>query len=100
MWIAKDWKDYKIIDSSNGMKLESWKNIYLLRPDPQVIWNTGDLLSKYDNINAHYIRSNKGGGHWENFKTTPATWKVEYKGLVFNIKQMGFKHTGLFQNKL
>lgn len=96
MWIAKDWKDYKIIDSSNGMKLESWKNIYLLRPDPQVIWNTGNLLSKYDNINAHYIRSNKGGGHWENLKTTPATWKVEYKGLVFNIKQMGFKHTGLF----
>ena len=96
MWIAKDWKDYKIIDSSNGMKLESWKNIYLLRPDPQVIWNTGDLLSKYDDINAHCIRSNKGGGHWENLKTTPATWKVEYKGLVFNIKQMGFKHTGLF----
>jgi 23S rRNA (cytosine1962-C5)-methyltransferase len=96
MLIAKEWEDYKILDASNGEKLESWKNIVLLRPDPQIIWNNGNLLNKYNNINAHYIRSNKGGGHWENFKKTPERWIVNYKNLRFNVKQMGFKHTGLF----
>lgn len=96
MWIAKDWVDYEIIDSSNGMKLERWQNIYLLRPDPQVIWDNGDLLEKYSNINAVYYRSNQGGGHWENLKNTPSSWQIQYKDLVFCIKQMGFKHTGLF----
>ena len=96
MLISKDWEDYKILDASNGEKLESWKNIVLLRPDPQIIWDNGDLLTKYNNINAHYIRSNKGGGYWENLKKTPERWVVSYKNLKFNIKQMGFKHTGLF----
>jgi len=96
MLVANDWKDYEIIDTSNGEKLESWKNIVLLRPDPQIIWDNGNLLNKYNNINAHYIRSNKGGGHWENLKKTPERWIVSYKNLKFNIKQMGFKHTGLF----
>ena len=96
MLIANNWKDYEILDASNGEKLESWKNIVLLRPDPQIIWNNGDLLKEYNNINAHYIRSNKGGGHWENLKKTPERWVVNYKNLKFNIKQMGFKHTGLF----
>jgi len=96
MRLANDWKDYEIIDSSCGMKLERWKNIYLLRPDPQVIWDNGDLLEKYSNVNAVYYRSNKGGGHWENLKKTPSSWQINYKDLVFNIKQMGFKHTGLF----
>lgn len=96
MWIAKDWKDYEIVDSSKGMKLERWKDIYLFRPDPQVIWNNGDLLEKYSNINAVYYRSNKGGGHWENLRKTPSNWQIHYKDLTFNIKQMGFKHTGLF----
>ena len=96
MWIADEWKDYEIIDSSKGMKLERWKDIYLLRPDPQVIWDNGDLLKKYSNIHAIYYRSNKGGGHWENLKKTPSTWQIHYKDLTFNIKQMGFKHTGLF----
>lgn len=96
MNIAKDWEDYEIIDSSNGMKLERWKNIYLCRPDPQIIWKNGDLLGKYSNINAIYYRSNRGGGHWENLKDTPSSWQISYKGLTFNIKQMGFKHTGLF----
>ncbi len=96
MWIADEWKDYEIIDSSKGMKLERWKDIYLLRPDPQVIWDNGDLLKKYSNIHAIYYRSNKGGGHWENLKQTPSTWQIHYKDLTFNIKQMGFKHTGLF----
>lgn len=96
MWIAKDWKDYEIVDSSKGMKLERWKDIYLFRPDPQVIWDNGDLLEKYSNVNAVYYRSNKGGGHWENLRKTPSNWQIHYKDLTFNIKQMGFKHTGLF----
>ena len=97
MLLACDWKDYEIIDASNGQKLERWKDIYLLRPDPQIVWNNGDLLEKYHSmIDAVYYRSNKGGGHWENLKTIPSSWNINYKGLTFNIKQMGFKHTGLF----
>ena len=97
MKLANNWTDYEIIDCSNGEKLERWKDIYLLRPDPQVIWNNGDLLNKYKNIiNARYVRSSTGGGEWENLKKTPSYWNVSYKNLIFNIKQMGFKHTGLF----
>lgn len=96
MLLAKDWKDYEIIDCSNGEKLERWDNIKLLRPDPQIIWDNGVLKDKYNDINAIYIRSNKGGGHWENLRKTPERWIVTYKDLKFNIKQMGFKHTGLF----
>ena len=97
MLVANNWKDYEIIDASCGLKYERWGNIYLLRPDPQVIWDNGDLLEKYhDKINAVYYRSNKGGGHWENIKNTPASWNINYNNLTFNIKQMGFKHTGLF----
>lgn len=97
MFIVKDFKDYEIIDSSNGMKLERWKDIYLLRPDPEIIWDNGNLLEKYSSkINAVYHRSNKGGGYWENLKDTKAFWQVAYKDLKFNIKEMGFKHTGLF----
>ena len=97
MLVTKEWKDYEIIDASRGQKYERWGNIYLLRPDPQVIWDIGDLFEKYhDKLNAVYYRSNKGGGHWENIKNTPASWNINYKNLTFNIKQMGFKHTGLF----
>ena len=96
MNLAKDWQDYEIIDASNGEKLERWNNIYLLRPDPQIIWDNGNLKDNYKNINAHYHRSKSGGGSWENLKQTPARWTVKYKNLTFNIKQMGFKHTGLF----
>ncbi|MCI8567833.1 MAG: SAM-dependent methyltransferase [Bacilli bacterium] len=96
MKFANVWKDYEIIDASNGEKLERWKNIYLLRPDPQVVWDNGNLREKYSYINAIYFRSNKGGGHWENLKNTPERWTINYNNLVFNIKQMGFKHTGLF----
>ncbi len=97
MELANNWKDYEIIDASCGEKLERWGNIYLLRPDPQIIWDNGNLKEKYKNkINAVYYRSNKGGGHWENLKNTPGSWKINYNNLVFNIKQMGFKHTGLF----
>ena len=96
MKLANNWEDYELIDASCGEKLERWGNIYLLRPDPQVIWDNGNLLKKNKNINAHYHRSNTGGGQWQNLKDTPSRWKVKYKDLVFNIKQMGFKHTGLF----
>lgn len=97
MRLADNWHDYEIIDASNGLKLERWGSIYLLRPDPQIIWYNGDLLEKYqDKIHAVYYRSNSGGGHWENLKSTPSSWKISYNDLVFNIKQMGFKHTGLF----
>ena len=97
MKVANNWKDYEIIATGNGEKLERWNDIYLLRPDPQVIWDNGDLFEKYhDKLNAVYYRSNKGGGHWENLKNTPASWQINYRNLTFNIKQMGFKHTGLF----
>lgn len=97
MMISDKWDDYEILDASNGMKLERWGKYYLLRPDPQIIWNNGDLLSKYRSlINSVYYRSNKGGGHWENLKKIPSNWSVSYGDLKFNIKQMGFKHTGLF----
>ena len=97
MWKVENFKDYEVIDSSRGMKLERWKDIYLLRPDPQIIWDNGDLEKKYSGmINAVYYRSNKGGGHWENKKKTPEAWQVNYKNLTFNVKQMGFKHTGIF----
>lgn len=97
MKLAENWKDYELIATSHGQKLERWKDIYLLRPDPQVIWNQGDLYEKYHNIiHAVYHRNNKGGGYWENLKEMPDSWKIKYKNLTFNIKQMGFKHTGLF----
>ena len=97
MLLLEDFKDYELIDASNGEKYERWGNIYLLRPDPQVIWDNGNLMDKYKGkIDAVYHRSNKGGGSWENLKNVPASWKINYKDLTFNIKQMGFKHTGLF----
>lgn len=97
MLLADRWKDYELIDASRGEKLERWCNVYLLRPDPQIVWDNGDLLEKYHNdIWAVYYRSNKGGGHWDNLKNTPSSWKIKYDDLSFNIKQMGFKHTGLF----
>ena len=97
MKITKDYIDYEIIDSSNGMKLERWNKVTLLRPDPQIIWDNGNLEKKYLNkINSVYYRSNSGGGHWENKKDCPKNWVVSYRDLKFNIKQMGFKHTGLF----
>jgi 23S rRNA (cytosine1962-C5)-methyltransferase len=96
MILCDNWKDFELIDCSNGEKLEKWGNVYLLRPDPQIIWDNGELIKKYDKINAYYHRSNKGGGYWENILKTPASWTVSYKGLLFNVKQMGFKHTGLF----
>lgn len=97
MLVVDDFNDYEIIDASRGMKYERWGKYYLLRPDPSIIWDSGDLLIKYrDRIDAVYHRSNKGGGYWENLKNLPNNWQIKYHDLVFNIKQMGFKHTGLF----
>jgi len=97
MKIVNDFYDYEIIDSSCGEKLERWGSIYLLRPDPQIIWNQGDLSSLYKGqIHAIYHRSNKGGGYWEDVKSIPDRWVVNYQDLKFCIKKMGFKHTGLF----
>lgn len=94
MKVSYSWEDYKIIKASNGLKLEKWKDITLLRPDPIVIWNNGNLKNEiYDAI---YHRSSSGGGYWENINNIPSSWQVNYKNLTFNIKQMGFKHTGLF----
>ena len=97
MVVVNDWKDYEIIDASLGMKYERWGNVFLLRPDPQVLWDNGNLMEKYSGeIDAVYHRSSKGGGSWENLKTVPSSWMIQYKNLSFHIKQMGFKHTGLF----
>ena len=92
--LISNWQDYKIIKASNGQKLEKWNNIKLLRPDPIVMWNIGDILE--NECDAVYYRSNIGGGYWKNIKSIPAYWQIKYNDLVFNIKQMGFKHTGLF----
>lgn len=92
--LISNWQDYKIIKASNGEKLEKWNNIKLLRPDPIVMWNIGDILE--NECDAVYYRSNTGGGYWKNIKSIPAYWQIKYNDLVFNIKQMGFKHTGLF----
>ena len=94
MRIADDWEDYKILATSDGMKLENWKGVILLRPDPQVIWTGEDLYKK--DFHAVYHRSEKGGGAWENKKKFPTEWTVSYKDLTFKVKPMGFKHTGLF----
>lgn len=92
--LISNWQDYKIIKASNGQKLEKWNNIKLLRPDSIVMWNIGDILE--NECDAVYYRSNTGGGYWKNIKNIPAYWQIKYNDLVFNIKQMGFKHTGLF----
>ena len=96
MKVANGWSDYEIIATGNGEKLERWGDIYLLRPDPQIIWKNENDLHKYPLLNAHYHRSNAGGGKWSNIKRTPEEWTVNYKNLTFSIKMMGFKHTGLF----
>lgn len=95
MWLADNWKDYEVIDTSNGEKLERWGKYNLLRPDPQVIWNTPRRDKNWKSINAHYHRSNKGGGEWE-FFDLPESWSINYKSLTFNLKPFSFKHTGVF----
>ena len=95
MWIADGWKDYEVIDTSCGEKLERWGNYILVRPDPQVIWNTEKRAEAWRKCNGHYHRSNKGGGSWE-FHNMPDVWQINYKNLKFNLQPFKFKHTGLF----
>ena len=95
MWLADQWKDYEVIDCSNGEKLERWGNYLLVRPDPQVIWDTPRAHKGWKQMNGHYHRSSKGGGEWE-FFDLPQQWTIGYKGLTFNLKPFSFKHTGLF----
>lgn len=95
MWLADGWKDYEIMDTSSGEKLERWGDYILVRPDPQIIWNTPKSDYRWHNPNAHYHRSNKGGGSWE-FFDLPKQWSVNYRNLTFQLKPFSFKHTGLF----
>lgn len=96
MNLASNWKDYEILDMANGEKLERWGNIVLIRPDPQIIWKEKTFPEKWKRANAKYNRSKTGGGSWENTSKLPKAWQINYKNLTFNIKPMGFKHTGLF----
>lgn len=96
MRTATDWKDYQILDTSGGEKLERWDDITLIRPDPQILWNTPKDPVLWRKANAHYIRSSSGGGHWEKRDMPREQWTISYKGLRFQIRPTGFKHTGLF----
>lgn len=95
MWIADTWNDYEIIDCSKGEKLERWADYILVRPDPQVIWDTERIHKGWKTRNGHYHRSKKGGGEWE-FFDLPQQWELHYQSLTFRLKPFSFKHTGLF----
>ena len=95
MWIADQWKDYEVIDTSEGEKLERWGKYTLVRPDPQVIWNTPKTDRRWRSYDGRYARSNTGGGQWSE-KRLPERWQVQYGPLTFNVKPMNFKHTGIF----
>lgn len=95
MRLSDQWKDYMVIDTGSGEKLERWGKYTLIRPDPQVIWSTKRKNLLWQKADGHYVRSAEGGGHWENLKV-PEMWKIGYKDFTFALKPMGFKHTGLF----
>lgn len=96
MKLSNDWVDYEILDMADGKKLERWGKFILDRPDPQIVWKEKTNKELWNKANAIYHRSKKGGGYWENKTSVPSNWQIKYKDLTFNIKQMGFKHTGLF----
>ena len=95
MWIADNWKDYEVLDTADGEKLERWGDYLLVRPDPQVIWDSDKKNIGWKKMNGHYHRSKAGGGEWE-FHNLPEEWQIGYKTLKFNLKPFSFKHTGLF----
>lgn len=95
MWIAESWKEYEVLDTSQGEKLERWGKYILIRPDPQVLWNTEKKQPGWKKPNGHYHRSSKGGGEWK-FSHLPDEWTIHYKDLQFHLKPFKFKHTGLF----
>lgn len=96
MRTASEWKDYELIDCSDGERLERWGDVILIRPDPQIIWKTPKLHPLWKKADARYLRSSSGGGRWEVYKKIPDRWTIDYKELTFNVKPMGFKHTGIF----
>lgn len=95
MWIANEWKDYEVLDCTNGEKLERWDRYTLVRPDPQVIWDTPKLHPAWKRYNARYQRNHSGGGKWST-RQLPDKWTIRYKELTFQVKPMNFKHTGIF----
>ena len=95
MWIADNWKDYELLDASDGERLERWGKYILRRPDPQIIWKNAAKHRAWKNADAIYKRSSKGGGGWTK-NALPETWNINYRDLTFVLKPMGFKHTGLF----
>ncbi|MGI6057624.1 MAG: class I SAM-dependent methyltransferase [Bilifractor sp.] len=95
MWLADNWKDYEVLDTSSGEKLERWGDYLLIRPDPQVIWDTEKKARGWRKCSGHYHRNSKGGGEWE-FFDLPKQWQIHYRGLTFHLKPFSFKHTGLF----
>lgn len=96
MKVVNDFNQYKIIDMASGEKLEDWNGITLLRPDPQIIWNKQIDKKILEKVDARYERSKSGGGMWQIRRNIPTSWQISYKDLTFNLKLMGFKHTGLF----
>lgn len=96
MRVSDNWKDYELIDTSGKERLERWGDIILIRPDPQIIWDTERKNPLWKKAHARYIRSNTGGGRWEVYKKLPDQWSVKYLDMTFNVKTMGFKHTGIF----
>lgn len=96
MRISSDWRDYRLIDTSDGERLEQWGNITLIRPDPQIIWKTPKTAPEWKSCHARYLRSSEGGGQWQYSKQLPEQWEIGYKGLRFIVRPTGFKHTGLF----
>ena len=96
MRTADQWKDYELIDASRGERLERWGDIILIRPDPQILWDTPRKDPRWKQAHARYHRSNTGGGQWERYRPIPDSWQIRYRDLLFALKPMGFKHTGLF----
>jgi len=96
MRVADKWSDYELIDCSDGERLERWGDIILIRPDPQIIWQTPKTHPLWKKADARYLRSQSGGGRWEVYRKMPERWTIGYNSLVFNVKPMGFKHTGIF----
>jgi len=96
MRAAENWKDYELIDTSRGERLERWGDILLIRPDPQILWDTPRKDPRWKQAHARYHRSNTGGGQWERYRPIPDSWQIRYRDLLFALKPMGFKHTGLF----
>lgn len=96
MWISDKWEDFEVLDAADGEKLERWGKVILRRPDPQVIWKERSFPQLWEKAHALYRRSNTGGGAWQERRKVPPRWTVSYGKMVFHIKTMGFKHTGLF----